>query len=232
MHRTLLRELGFARGSSALRASVLSDLPGLCCGKTGDSTQLLSLQLFPILEFGAGVERSFHPPHWVGEGPPCLATLLARKHVPGVGGNALSLGRCPQTLRYRSPVTGEGNKLGCDHRPPGRDAGSLPCLCLSPGSICLCPRAGKAAIVPLQRALTRRLRSLWGGTRSPFLPEQPPLLAAIAEGWRRSQCWCGSTGKKQWVKWRRELGWCNSLTGCLEKYIPGELELNPVWQGS
>lgn len=41
-----LGTVGVAWGSSALRASVLPDLPSLCRGKTGDSTQLPSLQLF------------------------------------------------------------------------------------------------------------------------------------------------------------------------------------------
>lgn len=58
---------------------VLSGLPRLCHGKTGDSARLLSLQLFLIMEFGAGGGRSSYRPRRVGEGMPCQATLFAQE---------------------------------------------------------------------------------------------------------------------------------------------------------
>lgn len=90
-----------------------------------------------------------------------------------------SSGRCPKPF-------GTGTWLsesGCDHRG-------------DTGSICLCPRAGKASIVPLQR----HLRSLQAETK-------PLLLAAIAGGWRRS-CWGSTVLLPAWekVEQRRELG--------------------------
>lgn len=213
--------MGVAWGSSALRALVLPDLPSLCRGKTGDSTQLPSLQLFPILEFGAGAGRSFYRPHQVGEGPPCPATFLTRKPVPGVGGNALSLGSALKLFTRAAQLWARGTSRAVTAiRQAGPQAA---CPAPPQGSICLCPRAGKASIVPLQRALVWHLRSLWGGMRPQFVPAQPWL--PVAGGWRRSRRWRGSTGK------RRELGWCDSLTGPPEKYNPGELELNPSAAG-
>lgn len=178
--RDPLGAVGVAWGSSALRASVLPDLPSLCRGKTGDSTQLPSLQLFPILEFGAGAGRSFYRPHRVGEGPLCPATFLTRKPIPGVSGSALSLGSALKLFTRGAQLWARGtSRAVITIRQAGTQA-ACPAPASPQGSICLCPRAGKASIVPLQRALVWHLRSLWGGMRPQFLPAQPSTLAAIA----------------------------------------------------
>ena len=77
----------------------------------------------------------------------------------------------------------------------------------------------------------------WAGDKAPA----PPRAAPAA----RCHCWglekepggvgaprCSQPGRRQQVTQRRELEWCNSLTGPPEKCTPGELELSCLCQGS
>lgn len=116
---------------------------------------------------------------------------------------------------------GKGNKSGCDRHPPGRATGSLPCP--SPGQHLPLSKGWKSFYCPTPKSSCMAFEEPLGRDEAPVRPSA--TLAAVAGGWRRSQRWRGSTGK------RRELGWCDSLTGPPEKYNPGELELNPSAAG-
>lgn len=65
---------------------------------------------------------------------------------------------------------GTGNKSGCDHHPPGRDTGSLPCPCLSPGQHLPLSQGWKSFYCPTPKSSCMAFEEPLGRDEAPVPP--------------------------------------------------------------